>query len=217
MLPLIVKCAKGSSYNNQLIPSKLLADNDTMYASNYARPQIVFAHTDELQMEVNKVTIRSLFTSKTGAYPMGEGMIFLSDTLQPFEQIAAFTKFNHSKYQEWKTERSKDLRPLRPNEPVAYFVFDENLQITFELDHKRPARYINVVPTGFRQKPQAFLQNADFVPMEFQYFGVSGSVVQTEQRVLDKVQTNDPSQNISVELSSGCDVIVELSNSREKT
>ena len=29
----------------------------------------------------------------------------------------------------------------------------ENLQITFELDFKRSAKYILLVPTGFRQKP----------------------------------------------------------------
>jgi hypothetical protein len=63
---------------------------------------------------------------------------------------------------------------MRANEPVAYFVFDEKLQITFELDFKRPAKYILLLPTGFRQKPQAFMQNPDMVPMEIQFFGVSG-------------------------------------------
>lgn len=97
---------------------------------------------------------------------MGEGMIFLSDTLQPLEEIEAFSKFSQKDYQEWMQQRGKDLRPMRPNEPVAYFVFDENLQITFELDVKRAARYILLLPTGFRQKPQAFMQNPEMVPME---------------------------------------------------
>lgn len=39
---------------------------------------------------------------------------------------------------------------MRANEPVAYFEFDENVQITFDIDFKRPARYILLVPTGFR-------------------------------------------------------------------
>lgn len=64
-----------------------------------------------------------------------------------------FSKFTHKDYNEWKKERTKDLRPMRANEPVAYFEFDENVQITFDIDFKRPARYILLVPTGFRQKP----------------------------------------------------------------
>jgi hypothetical protein len=80
-LPLIVKRNKGSCYNNQLLPSKMLVDNDQMFASNYAKPEVVFSHMDECRMQVDKVTIRTLLSSKTGAYPLGEGMIFLSDTM----------------------------------------------------------------------------------------------------------------------------------------
>jgi hypothetical protein len=46
-LPLIIKRNKGSCYNNQLLPSKMLIDNDQMYASNYAKPEIIFSHMDE--------------------------------------------------------------------------------------------------------------------------------------------------------------------------
>ena len=79
------------------------------------------------RMMVEKITIRHTTSSKTGAYPMGEGMIFLSDTLQPLEQTDAFRNFSLESYQTWKEERLKDPRPLRANEPVAYFQFDENL------------------------------------------------------------------------------------------
>jgi hypothetical protein len=92
-LPLMVKRNKGSCYNSQLQPSKMLLDNEQMFASNYAKPEIIFAHSEESRMNIQKVTIRTLANSKTGAYPLGEGMIFLSDTLQPFDQIDAFRKF----------------------------------------------------------------------------------------------------------------------------
>lgn len=105
---------------------------------------------------------------------MGEGMIFLSDTLQPFDQTDAFNKFTLQDYNQWKDQRMKDPRPLRANEPVAYFQLDENLTLTFEIDFKRPARYIMLKPTGFRQKPYAFNQNVDIVPMEIQFFGAIG-------------------------------------------
>jgi hypothetical protein len=131
----------------------MLIDNDQMFASNYAKPEVVFAHQDENRMQIDKVTIRTMLNSKTGAYPLGEGMIFLSDTMQPLEEIDAFSKYSHKDYLEWKEQRGKDIRPMRANEPVAYFVFDEKLQITFDLDVKRAARYILLLPTGFRQKP----------------------------------------------------------------
>ena len=99
----------------------MLIDNNQMFASNYARPDIVFAHPSISRIQVDRVTIRTPLNSQTGAYPMGEGMIFLSDTLQPQEQTDAFNKFTLNDYTEWKKERLKDLRPLRQNEPVAYF------------------------------------------------------------------------------------------------
>jgi hypothetical protein len=80
-LPLVVTQNKGSCYNNQLLPSKMLIDNDQMFASNYAKPLIVFAHNEDQRMNIDKITIRTLLNSKTGAYPLGEGMIFLSDTM----------------------------------------------------------------------------------------------------------------------------------------
>jgi len=80
-LPLIVKRNKGSCYSMPHQPSKMLIDNDQMFASNYAKPEIVFAHAEEQKIVIEKITLRTLTISKTGAYPLGEGMIFLSDTL----------------------------------------------------------------------------------------------------------------------------------------
>jgi hypothetical protein len=74
---------------------------------------------------------------------------------------------------------------------VAYFQFDEKTQCTFELDCKREARYILLLPTGFRQKPHAFAQKLSQAPIEIQFFGVSGSVVQSDERALDLVELND--------------------------
>jgi hypothetical protein len=77
----VVKKYKGSCYQKDHQPSKMLVDNDSMYASNYPKPEIVFAHQEDKQMVIEKVTLKTLVTTKTGAYPLGEGMIFLSDTL----------------------------------------------------------------------------------------------------------------------------------------
>ena len=57
-LPLIVERNKQASYNSAHIASKMLVDNDKMFASNYPKPHVTFAHMEGEQMTVQKVTIR---------------------------------------------------------------------------------------------------------------------------------------------------------------
>jgi hypothetical protein len=72
-------------------------------------------------MNVQKITIRVPMSTKTGVYPLGEGLVFLSDTLQSFETANIFRNFELQHYMEWKEQRAKDSRPLRTFEPVAFF------------------------------------------------------------------------------------------------
>lgn len=51
--------------------------------------------------------------------------------------------------------------------------------------------------------------------MEIQFFGVSGSVIESEENVLDSISINDPSQNLGLDLKSGFDIDVEIRNSQE--
>jgi hypothetical protein len=104
-------------------------------------------------MEIDKFTVKSQTNSKCGAYPIGSGLVFMSDTLQAFELTTSFHKFTLQDYQEWKNERMKDPTPLRHYEPVAYFEFDNETSITVDVDFKRPCKYIMLKPVGFRKKP----------------------------------------------------------------
>lgn len=180
-IPIIAKRNKGAPFNSQTIPNRLVQDNDKVFGSNYPKPEITFMHIDNERILVDKISIKTPFTSRTGAYPMGEGLIFLSDTLEHFENTDAFGSFTLADYTSWRKLRLKDPRPLRPNEPVAYFQFDASIQITFELDEQRPARYIMLKPTQFRQKPNKLSQNPDLVPMEIQFFGVIGRTTKLSQ------------------------------------
>ena len=126
-------------------------------------------------MNIEKVVLRSAPNTKSGAFPLGEGLIFLADTMQPLQQTNVFSKFKHADYIAWKEERLKeDSRPLRPEEPGGYFKYDERSEMTFELDFKRPAKYIMSKPTGFRSKPHAFNQSFNTMPVEIQFFGAIG-------------------------------------------
>lgn len=56
-LPLVVHKNKGSTYNQQYSVSKLLFDNNVMFASNYPKPMLTFAHIHGEQMQLQKITI----------------------------------------------------------------------------------------------------------------------------------------------------------------
>ena len=106
--------------------NRLIVDNDKMFGSNYPKPEITFQHIDNERISIEKISIRTTFVSKTGAYPMGEGLIFMSDTLEHFENTDMFRNFSLGDYTTWRKQRLTDQRPLRPNEPVAFFKFDSN-------------------------------------------------------------------------------------------
>lgn len=85
-------------------------------------------------MNVEKFTVRSNTNSKCGAYPIGSGIIFVSDNLSSFELTGPFHKFSLQEYNDWKQERLKDPSPLKPYEPVAYFELDAETSTTVDID-----------------------------------------------------------------------------------
>jgi hypothetical protein len=98
---------------------------------------------------------------------------------------------------------------------VAYFQFDANVQITFELDEPRAAKYIMLKPTSFRQKPHKISQNPDNVPMEIQFFGVLGRSIKLSQP-LECVQINDPALNLMQPVHSEYTCEVSLLDTNER-
>jgi hypothetical protein len=71
-------------------------------------------------------------------------------------------------------------------------------------------------PTEFRQKPSAFVQNVDQVPMEIQFFGVSGTVESNEDDIIETVQVNDTAQNLGYAIASGFDLEVKLLDTNQE-
>jgi hypothetical protein len=174
-LSLIVHKHKGAQFNNSHQVNTIVLDDDQVFASNYARPEFYFRHLHGDTMTIDKFTIRSLSTSKCGAYPVGRGLVFMADNLETFEMTKPFHKFTAEDYSQWKAKRMQDPRPLRPCEPVSFFEFDERPSLTIDIDFKKSCRYIMLKPTGFRSKPHHFRQSVNDLPMELEFFGVQGS------------------------------------------
>lgn len=97
-LPLIVDHHKGASYNQGFQVSRVVMDNDKIFASNYPRPEFYFKHIQGLSITVDKFTVRSNVQSKCGAFPIGSGIIFGADHMQAFEKTVAFHKFTRAEY-----------------------------------------------------------------------------------------------------------------------
>jgi hypothetical protein len=211
---LVVKRFKGATYSQGFVVSRVLFDDNSMYASNYGRPELIFAHANNERMSIDKVCLRSQTRPKSGAFPVGEGLIFLSDTILPLEHTVSFNDFGLKEYQEWKDERMKDPRPLRADEPVAFFQFDAEIRINVDIDFKRSSRYIMLKPTGLRKKPQAFTQAVDITPIEIEFFGAIGT--SSDENALDAIRVNDHTQNeASAAIHSGFDVEIRLMGSNE--
>ena len=49
--------------------------------------------------------------------------------------------------------------------------------------------------------------------MEIQYFGVSGTVIEDEDDILETMQVNDTAQNLDCDIESGFNVEVKLLDS----
>lgn len=53
--------------------------------------------------------------------------------------------------------------------------------------------------------------------MEIQFFGVTGEVVESEERVLDTIEVNDTAQNLHNEIMSGVALEVTLINRAQES
>lgn len=84
-LPLKVKQFKGASYSASHTVSKVLFNDNKTYASNYGRPELVFSHENNSRICISKFTVKSPKGSLGGALPLGCGLVFLADTMQPLE------------------------------------------------------------------------------------------------------------------------------------
>jgi hypothetical protein len=102
-LPLTIYENIGAQFSTVFPVSNLLKDNqEDSYASNYPRPTIFMRHAHNQLMTIEKVTVRSQPNPRSGANPVGSGLIFLFDTMEAYELTRPFSKMNKDEYNEWK-------------------------------------------------------------------------------------------------------------------
>ena len=149
-IPLIVHSHKGGAFNANSQISKLVSDDKRAFAANYAGSHYIFSHQFGRRFIIDQYIVMSDNSSQIGAYPMGSGILFISDTLAGLENTEPFHSFTFEEYLEWKNKRMYDPRPLQPYEPIGYFEFGSSTKIINKISSKTSWRYIKLVPTAFK-------------------------------------------------------------------
>jgi len=180
-IPLIVASYKGAQYSFQNHVSRMLSDNPIMFASNYPKPQFVMCHQFGRKLFVDKFVVRSEINSICGGQPIGAGLVFIADSLSAFEHTAEFANITTSEqYKKWLEQRKLSPKPLQSYEPAGFFEMGNQTSITCDIDSKRPGYYIMLKPTIFRSIAGRPPMDFNLYPLEIQYFGVIGQVIDEE-------------------------------------
>lgn len=116
-----------------------------------------------------------------GGQPVGAGLVFVGDTLATFDDTEEFNGITtKEKYQEWLDQRKLSPRPLQPCEPAGFFEIGDATSVTCDVDCKRPGYYIMLKPTAFRLSGPKLGLDFNTFPLEIQYFGVMGQVLEDD-------------------------------------
>ncbi|CAD8207678.1 unnamed protein product [Paramecium octaurelia] len=174
-LPLTIFTHKGSQFNVQQCISKICFVQQEIFSTVYSKPEFIFKHLHGKLMSFSKFQVASPNKFQNTGVPLGSGLIFIGNNANDFLYCQKFSNFNKEKYQEWLKERQKDIRPLKPWEPVAFFELGANEeQLTFSLENPKIGKYVLLMTLSAKQTDQVkFEQN----PLTLNYFVAYGTVV----------------------------------------
>ena len=133
---MIVHSHKGGAFNANSLISKLVSDDKRAFAANYAGSHFIFTHQFGKKFIIDQFMVMSENSSQIGAYPMGAGIIFISDTLAGLENTDPFHSFSFKDYLSWKNKRIYDPKVLQSYEPVGYFDFGNSTRIIDKISSK---------------------------------------------------------------------------------
>lgn len=184
-LPLQVACFRGSAYNLKNVLCKIFINNKQPFITNYANSSFTFSHLHDKKMIIEAVTIESPLQMIQGGYPIGSGLIFTANNRSFFDiGDEVYNNMTHREYKIWLHGRRAQSSSLEYWEPVGSFELKGSQQIiTFSLDYVRPAKYVHLKPTNFRQEPTNYSRFFKEHPLEISFFGAVGVTA-------DKLQTS---------------------------
>ena len=120
---------------------------------------------------MSKVRIGSGMKNSNCGFPIGSGLIFLSDTLDELQHSSYFSQMELVEYQRWRKLRASYNEPIQAWEPVGCFEFNTNEEtLTFNLDVVKDAFYVLLKPTNFRKVPYDNSMHFKNNPLEIKLF-----------------------------------------------
>ena len=226
-LPLVVNCYEGWAFNATSQVSKLTTDDKRPFGANYAGSYFIFSHQFGKKFIIDQYIVMSENSSQIGAFPMGAGLLFISDSLAALENSTPFHEFTMNDFKEWREKRIYDPRPLEPYEPVAYFDMGNSVKLVDKIDEKsalslkikNSCRYVKLVPTRFKQTANNLYPQDRFTsyPIEFKFFGIIGEEVESKLDNDKYLDTYTTKQNILNASKSTDKYLVKVYDERNKS
>ena len=205
-LPLRLENFSGSVSSDKVSPAALFHPVQ-LYNSNYPLTYFVFRSVEDKPILAETVAIISESKVSNSGSPVTSGLIFTCD--EPAWFYAGKQKFQYytrEDYNDWVSKRGND--EPRYWEPVGFFeIREKDKSVEFELDFKRPAKYICLLPTGV-MKGKFDLAEASVV---INFFGVKGRVINKS-----KASSLKPSPSREVKAQGSFREMIKLYNSEEK-
>jgi hypothetical protein len=171
LLPLAIEHFEGSQFSSKHYSTTLLEKSQQLYISNYPKINFTFKHLRGKPLYIESVIIQSSTKRLQRIFSVSEGLIFTADQPTWFQLAKQqFQDYTKADYEEWLTHKTARSDHREFWEPVAYFAVEGEAEV--ELDYKRTAKYIFLLPTqtrGEKKKDEVYAIKLDF-------FGVKGRV-----------------------------------------
>jgi len=162
----------------------MLIRNNESFRSNYAKPLFIFENLYESEMFLENITVASEKVKNSGE-PIGSGLIFTSNYLGNFSVVDVYSSITQSDYQDFVSRKKKTLEEWYDWEPVGYFRLTD-VENSVDLDCKRMARYICLMPLSFRSSNYSS-NKQDGKNLTCSFFGVSGKENKIEKPLANSI------------------------------
>lgn len=170
-LPLTVHSHTGSQFNQKCLVSKILYKNEQVFTPNYPNSEFLFRHQFAKRMCVEEVVVGSALKNQNLGFPIGSGLIFVSDTVEQLRESAHFAEMDMEEYKQWRKTRTRIEQEFQAWEPVGCFEFTTNDEtVSVRLDVIRECYYVLLKPTNFRKVPYDNSMHFKSNPLEIKLF-----------------------------------------------
>ena len=193
LIPLFIEHFEGSVFSAKHYSTTILEKGPSLYISNYPNINFTFRHLQGKSIFAESVVILSSSKRLQRIFSVYEGLIFTADEPSWFHlALTHFRNFNKQDYTQWLTHKRARNEHREFWEPVAFFQLENQTEI--ELDYKRTAKYLFLLPTNVKDGDK---KKGEVYAIKLDFFGVKGRI---------ENDRDSESSEFKHEGSSGCAV-----------